>query len=190
MNFLSKFNRILDSSSKIKDISLGSSLMAHITGKCLYLHMNFKEHKILKMKGDIPHKVKIINDTAYASTHKGILREWEEKTEIKNIGYVIDFGMKDGFLYALTNQRKLYIMDQNMRIAGTISQRLLGFKIKIHPILDFIAILYSTEIGIYKINKTVCIPVNTIEGVFIDFDWDLEMPWLYAATKTEVLLFT
>lgn len=185
-----KFVNVVESKNKIKDMALENIMMSHITGKCICIHKDFKEHKILKLKGDIPHKVKIIDDIIYASTHKGIVREWEEKTENKNIGYIVDFVEKNKFLYALSNQGKLIILDPFLKVVGNVSQQLLGFSIKIHPIFDLLAILYSTEIGIYKIDKNNCIPVNTIEGTFLNLDWDLQMPWLYASTKREVHLFT
>lgn len=184
------FKEVLKSTNTINDLFINSEYFAYSTKKSVFLFdSKFNEIKALKIKGDISYKVKISGDRIFTGSHKGIIVEGNE-TQIKNIGYVIDFAMKNGSIYALNNQGRIVVVDSKLKVLNTVAQSSLGYKITMHPIFDMIAILYSTEIGIYKVHGSTCLPVNTIEGNFKEMSWDLEMPYLYAATKDDVILYT
>lgn len=186
------FRMVIESSESIRDVYIDKSFVGYLTSKSIVLHDSetFAELKILKLKGDSPQKIKIINNTVYASTHKGIMVESEEKTEIRNLGYVVDFAEKNGSIYAVNNLSRLIVVDSDLRTAGNTVQGGIGSQIKLHPVYDLLAIVFSNEIGIYKVVENQCLPINTIDGSFRSIDWDSEMPWLYASGKGGVTLFT
>jgi len=187
-----KFVKIIETESTIKDIYISDSFIGYLTSKSIVLHDSgdYSEIKILKLKGDHPHKLRIVDGVIYASTHKGIMIESEEKTEVKHLGYTIDFVENKGFIYAINNLKRLVSVDKNLKIVGNTSQSSIGSSIRIHPIYNLLAINFADEICIYKINKEICVPINTIKGSYKSIDWDLDMPWLYACKKSKVLLFT
>lgn len=186
------FKEVLRSPEPIKDVYVDGSFLGYLTSKSIVLHDSetFVELKVLKLKGDSPHKIKIIGNVVYASTHKGIIVESEEKTEIRNLGYVVDFAEKDGWIYAVNNLSRLIVVDSRLRTVGSTVQGGIGSQIKLHPVYDLLAIPFANEIGVYKVVESQCLPISTIEGSFRSIDWDVEMPWLYACRKNRVTLFT
>lgn len=184
--------KILESKLIIKDIYIDQSLIAYLTSKSIHIYdfKTLEELKIIKLKGDSPHSIKILNDTVYASTHKGIMVDSIERSEIKNLGYVIDFEIYKGEVYSINNVNRLMRVDKDMNIVGNTVQNQIGSEIRIHERYDLIAILFSNEIGIYKIMGDQCIPVNTIVGTYKSIGWDEEMSWLYGINKKKAVLFT
>lgn len=186
------FREVLQSPEMIKDVYIDRSFVGYLTSRSIVLHDSetFAELKILKLKGDAPHKIKISRGVVYASTHKGIIVDSEEKTEIRNLGYVVDFAEKNGSVYAVNNLSRLIVVDSKLRTVGAAVQDGIGSQIRLHPVYDLLAIVFSNEIGMYKISGPHCMPIRTIEGSFRSISWDEEMPWLYASRKNKVALFT
>ncbi|ELA41633.1 uncharacterized protein VICG_01381 [Vittaforma corneae ATCC 50505] len=184
--------KTIHSHMAIKDIYIDSSFIGYLTSKSIHLHhsTSYEEIKILKLKGDTPHTMTISEDAVYASTHKGIMVESIERSEIKNLGYVIDFEIYNKHIYAINNVGRLVIVNESLKVVGSTVQNDIGSQIKIHPAYGLIAIIFSNEICIYKILENQCIPINTISGVFKAISWDTEMPWLYVAYKNKIELFT
>lgn len=191
--------KILQSKLTIKDIYIDQSLIAYLTSKSIHIHdsKTLEEIKIIKLKGDSPHSIKILNNTVYASTHKGIMIDSEKVSEIKNLGYVIDFeihsSIKDATtvideVYAINNVNRL--IKVNDKIKSNIILNQIGSEIRINRKYNLIAILFTNEIGIYKIMGEQVIPVNTIAGAYKSIGWDEDMPWLYGIDKKRVRLFT
>ena len=185
-------NSIIHSDKTIKDIYIDRSFIGLLTSKSIHLYdsLNHQEVKILKLKGDTPHSLKIKNDIIYSSTHKGIMVDSIEKSEIKNLGYVMDFAIGNDAIYVINNLGRLLIVDLNLKVVGNTVQSGIGIQIRYQPEYDLIAILFTNEIGLYKVIENQCIPLNTISGSFRSIDWDECMPWLYASQKGKVVLFT
>lgn len=185
--------KIIHAHSTIKDIHIDGSFIGYLTSKSIHLHhcATYEEIKILKLKGDTPRTLTISNNAVYASTHKGIMIDSMERSEIKNLGYVVDFEICNRYVYAINNVGRLITVDEKLKIVGNTVQNDIGSQIKVHPTYGLVAILFSNEICIYKILKNQCIPINTIFGVFRTVSWDVEMPWLYAAHKNnKIELYT
>lgn len=187
-----QFKLIISSKEIIKDIYVDSSFIGYLTSKsiCLYDSESFEELKILKLKGDSPHSIKIQDDVIYASTHKGIMIDSIERSEVKHLGYVIDFAVDKNCIFAINNAQRLLNINKTLEVSATTTLQNIGFQLKYHPVYNLIAISFSDEVGFYKVLNNQCIPINTLPGSFMSISWDLEMPWLYAADKEKVYLFT
>ncbi|KAM0680578.1 hypothetical protein GINT2_001266 [Glugoides intestinalis] len=187
-----QFKNIITPKDVIKDIYIDSTFIGYLTSKsiCLYDSESFDEVKILKLKGDSPHSIKIHDDVVYASTHKGIMIDSVERSEIKHLGYVIDFAVDKDNLFAINNAEKLLSINKSLEVSATTVLQSIGFQLKYHPIYNLIAISCSDEIAFYKVLNKQCIPINTLPGRFMSISWDSEMPWLYAADKEKIYLFT
>lgn len=184
--------KIIHSAGPIKELYIDETFICYITSRSIHLHdrATLEEIKVLKLKGDTPHNMRIDEGTVYASTHKGIMVDSNERSEIKNLGYVVDFEICNGQIYALNNLGRLMVVDRTFKVVGSTVQNEIGQQIKVHPVYDLVAVVFSAEICIYKIVDEKCIPVQTIPGVFKAVSWDTELPWLYAAGKNKVLLFS
>lgn len=183
---------VIQSAESIRDIYIDESFIAYLTAKNISIHhaTSFEQLKLLKLKGDSPHTIKIVNDTVYASTHKGILVDTIERSEIKNLGYVIDFDVQNGRTFAINNLGRLLNVDSNLQVVSTTQQNEIGLQVRYHPVYELLAVLFTSGIGLYKVIKGECIPINTIPGKFRSISWNKEMPWIYAATKERVELYT
>lgn len=192
INDLEPFKKVISSDKTIKDIYVDNTFIGFLNTKSIYLYdcISYKEVKILKLKGDTPHSIKICENVIYSSTHKGIMVDSEEKSEIKNLGYVIDFEIGEQAIYVINNLGRLLIVDLNLRIVGNTVQSGVGSQLRYHSEYNLLAILFTNEIGLYKIIENQCIPLNTISGSFKSIAWDEKMPWLYATQKGKVVLFT
>ena len=51
----------------------------------------------------------------------------------------------------INNLGRVLIVDENLKIVGNTVQGEIGFQIRYNPKYDLIAILFSNEIGIYKV---------------------------------------
>jgi len=184
--------KILHASGPIKDIYIDESFICYITTRSIHLHDRgtLEEMKVLRLKGDTPHSMRIDKGVVYASTHKGIMVDSSERSEIKNLGYVVDFEISNGYIYALNNLGRLMIVDEAFKVVGSTAQSEIGQQIKIHPAYGLIAVVFSAEIWIYKAVDRQCIPVHRIPGEFRAVSWDAEMPWLFAGGKSKTVLFS
>lgn len=178
--------------SGIKELYADSEFFGYTTQKSVYLHdmKTLEEVRILKLKGDTPHAIRVERDAVYASTHKGIMVDSAERSEIKNLGYVIDFDMCHGRIFALNNVGRLLVIDETLTVVSNAVQGDIGSHIRVHPVYDLVAVLFAQEISIYKLLGDQCVPVSVIQGAFRTINWDREMPWLYAASKEQIELFT
>lgn len=186
------FKKVISSDKLIKDIYIDKTFIGLLTSKSIHLFdsLTYEEVKILKLKGDTPHSIKISNDVVYSSTHKGIMLDSVEKSEIKNLGYVIDFEIGEDSIYVINNLGRLLIVDMNLKVIGNTVQGEIGSQIRYHSGYGLVAILFSNGIGLYKVIENSCIPLNTITGAFKSISWDEKMPWLYASQKNKVVMFT
>lgn len=185
-------NNLIKSNRNIKNIYLDNSYIAYLTSNSIHIHntSTLEELKILKLKGDSPHSIQILENSIYASTHKGIMIDSVERSEIKNLGYVIDFKIHNNSIYAINNVGRLLTVDNSLKIIGNTVQNDIGAQIEIHPLFNLIAIVFSNEICIYKIIENQSVPINTILGDFRGVSWDEEKPWLYASRKGVIELYT
>lgn len=189
---ISERRKIAKAETKIREVYISGSFIGYISSRTIHIHdrETGEEIKILKLKGDTPRTMRIEEDKIYASTHKGIMIESEERSEIKNLGYVIDFEMRDGRIYAVNNLGRLMIVDERLKIVGSTIQGEIGLQVRVHKVYGLIAVVLSSEICIYKIVGNESVPVWRIAGAFKAVSWDEEMPWLYAAGNKTVGLYT
>lgn len=192
LNSSDSFKEVISIDKIIKDIYIDNTFIGLLTSKSIHLFdcKTYQEVKILKFKGDTPHSIKINEDMIYSSTHKGIMVDSAEKSEIKNLGYVIDFELGPESIFVINNLGRVLIVDKNLKIVGNTVQGEIGCQIRYSPDYHLLAVLFSNEIGIYKIVENNCIPLNTINGSFKSIGWDEKMPWLYASHKNGVVMIT
>ncbi|KAI5176096.1 hypothetical protein PAEPH01_2237 [Pancytospora epiphaga] len=198
--------RVHQSATVIKDFYVSKGHLAVLAFKTVNLYdlteMNSNDAiddanrntiKLLKTfvaKYENPHNVKIFNNSVYVSTANGLLIESSVESDIKTLNYVIDFTFRDGSIYVINNLCRLVVIGADYGIKKNIVQHQMGKAIKIHSVLNLLAILFSEEIGIYKYFNGEYVPVNTLAGRYKTIEWHGLMPWLYATNSSMVVLYT
>jgi hypothetical protein len=183
------YNPVLTLKNRINDINIGDTITILTKSKHI-TNYNIESLEICKtttFKNQRLQKLKFFNQKFYASTSNGLI---VDEDSLRNISCIIDFDVKNKVIYSINNLSRLIVIDAKNRITKNAIQTAVGKKIRIHKSLNMFAILFSTEIGIYKIVEEECVPVKTIPGKFRTIEWDPEYPFLYSTTSSKVHLFS
>lgn len=185
---------ISESKQLIRDFYVSNGAIAILTSKVVNLYRingeTLSHEKKFVAKYENPHRVKIFNGAVHVSTANGLLIEAEAHGDVKSLNYVIDFACKNDKLYVINNLNRLIVIAGDGCIKKNIVQPQMGKVIKVHAILNMLAIMFSEEIGIYKYVDGEYVPVNTLTGRFKNIEWHPTMPWLYAGKNSKAVLYT
>lgn len=88
------------------------------------------------------------------------------KSEIKKLGYVIDFEIFNSKIYAINNVGRLLAIDKNFNDIGKATQNGIGSQIGVRPASIPIDIIFSNGKCVYEKVENQCIPVKTKPGLF------------------------